>query len=59
MFKIEPWITPTVVSMLTNKDKISIERAKSLLNYQPKIDYPEAMNNIENWINENVSYGKN
>ena len=52
VFKIEPWITPTVVSMLTNKDKISIDKAKSLLNYQPKINYFEAMENIEKWINE-------
>jgi nucleoside-diphosphate-sugar epimerase len=53
MFKIEPWITPTAVSMLTNQDKISIDLAKSLLNYQPKINYFEAMENIEKWINEN------
>jgi nucleoside-diphosphate-sugar epimerase len=53
MFRIEPLITPTIVSMLTNQERISIYKAKSILNYQPKINYSEAMINIEKWIIKN------
>ena len=52
IFRIKPLITPTMVSMLTNQERISINNAKSLLNYQPKINYSVAMKNIEKWIND-------
>jgi len=52
MVKIKPWITPTVVEMLTNQKKISINNAKILLKYQPRINYSDAMTRIENWIKE-------
>ena len=50
IFKIEPWITPTAVDILTNRKKISIEKAEKLLNYSPKVDYKEGMEKIKKWL---------
>ena len=51
-FKIEPLITPTSVNILTNNKKISIEKAKQILGYQPKVNYSEAMKQIKRWLQE-------
>jgi len=54
LFKIEPWVTPMAVRIFTNQEKISIEKAKKLLNYEPKIDFKTGMRNVEVWLrNEN------
>jgi len=50
IFKIEPWVTPMVVQILSNKSKISIVKATKLLGYHPKVDYQEGLKNIEKWI---------
>lgn len=50
IFKIKPWITPYAVSILINENKVSIQKAKSLLDYKPKVDYSEGMKNIEKWL---------
>lgn len=52
IFKIKPWVTPVAVNILTNDKKISIEKAKKLLNYNPKINYDEAMKRITAWLKE-------
>lgn len=52
ILKIEPSITPIVVDMLTNQKKISIKKAKTLLKYQPRINYSDAMAQIKDWIND-------
>jgi len=53
VFKIKPWITPTAVRMFTNKEKISIKKAKKILDYEPQIEYPQAMIEIEKWLKQN------
>jgi len=50
LFRIDPWVTPMAVRVLTNQDKISIEKAKSLLGYNPKIDFQEGMKRVEIWL---------
>jgi len=52
IFKIKPWVTPTAVNILTSDKKISIEKAKKLLDYNPKINYDEAMKRITVWLKE-------
>jgi nucleoside-diphosphate-sugar epimerase len=54
MFKIEPWITPSAVDVLTNKKSISIKKAIRLLNYYPRIDYTEGINMIRFWYENSV-----
>lgn len=50
IFKINPWITPMAAQVLTNQQKVSIEKAKSLLDYEPKIDYQDGIKRVENWL---------
>jgi len=50
VLKIKPWVTPTAVNILTNEQKISIEKAKEILGYRPKIDYEQGMKNIQEWL---------
>lgn len=47
---IEPWVTPMAVTIFTNQKAASIEKAKSLLGYKPKIDFDEGMKRVENWL---------
>lgn len=47
---IEPWVTPMAVKILTNQHKFSIEKAKQILNYEPKIDYSIGIKLIEDWL---------
>jgi nucleoside-diphosphate-sugar epimerase len=54
IIKINPWITPMAAHVLTNQKKVSIEKARSLLNYEPKIDFKNGIKKVENWLkNEN------
>lgn len=55
IFKIKPWVTPTAVNIITNQEKISIEKSKKILKYTPKINYAEGMKQIKKWL-ENESY---
>jgi nucleoside-diphosphate-sugar epimerase len=50
LFRIEPWITPTAVEILTNRDTVSIVKAKEILHYKPKIDFEEGLNRVETWL---------
>lgn len=50
IFGVYPWITPYAVQIFTNKNIISIDKAKSILGYNPKVDYEEGMRNIEKWL---------
>ena len=50
VFKIKPWVTPMAVRVLTNQNKVSIQKAKSVLGYMPKIDYHGGMEQIEKWL---------
>ena len=50
LFKIEPWVTPMAVRVLTNQHKVSIEKAKNLLDYNPKIDFQEGIKRVEIWL---------
>ena len=49
---IKPIITPTAVNILTNKKEISINKAKEILNYQPKIDYNKGIIEVKKWLLE-------
>jgi len=50
VFRIEPWVTPMAVKVLTNHHKFTIEKAKQILNYNPKVDYSTGMKRVENWL---------
>jgi nucleoside-diphosphate-sugar epimerase len=52
IIKFEPWVTPMAVRILTNKNKVSIEKAKNLIGYKPKIDYHEGIKRVETWLKE-------
>ena len=48
--RIKPIITPLATEILTNQQNISIKKAQNLLNYNPKVTYLKAMDEIEQWI---------
>ena len=50
VFRIEPWVTPMTVRVLTNNHKFTIEKAKQILNYNPKVDYSTGMKRVEDWL---------
>jgi len=50
LFNIEPWVTPYAVEIFTNQNIVSIEKAKSILGYTPKVDFTEGLNRIEHWL---------
>ena len=52
LFKIEPWITPEAIEIFTNNSKISIDKAKNILGYKPKIDYKKGMIKVKKWLKE-------
>lgn len=52
---IEPWVTPMAVQALTNQHKVTIESAKRILGYEPKINYQEGMKQVEKWLKEEVN----
>ena len=50
IFKIKPWVTPVAVNILTNYDHISIEKAKKILKYSPKVNYEEGLKRVKEWL---------
>jgi len=50
IFRIEPWVTPFSVEILTNQKYIDIKEARDLLGYTPKVDFNQGMSNVENWL---------
>jgi nucleoside-diphosphate-sugar epimerase len=55
IIRIDPWVTPMAVNVLTNKNTVSIETARKLLNYEPEIDFTTGMKKVEEWL-KNESY---
>lgn len=53
IFRIEPWVTPMAVQVLTNHHIISIEKAKDILGYTPKIDFKNGLKHVEQWLKTN------
>ena len=52
LFGIKPVFSPIAVYIFSNKKKVSITKAKEILNYYPKITYEEGLMRIENWLRE-------
>jgi len=50
LFKIEPLVTPMAVEVFTNQQKVSIEKARYLLGYEPKVDFHEGIKRVEDWL---------
>ena len=50
IFRIEPWVTPMAVRVLTNSHTISIEKAKNLIGYEPKVNFQEGIKSVEKWL---------
>jgi len=50
VFGVEPWVTPTAVSIFSNTRTISIKKAERLLHYKPTVDYAEGMKNVRQWL---------
>jgi nucleoside-diphosphate-sugar epimerase len=50
LFKIKPWVTPVAVEIFTNHQIISIDKAKDILGYTPKIDFIEGLKHVEHWL---------
>jgi nucleoside-diphosphate-sugar epimerase len=49
---IKPWVTPMAVDVLTNDNKVSIDKARKLLKYEPKIDFNKGMKKVEEWLRQ-------
>lgn len=52
LFGIKPILSPTAVYIFSNKKKVSIKRAKEILNYDPTVNYKEGLIRVENWLRE-------
>lgn len=52
IFKMEPWVTPMAVKIFTNENKVSIDEAKLLLDYEPKIDLKKGLEEVKNWLKD-------
>ena len=50
IFGINPWVTPQAVETFTNTKKVSIDQAKKLLDYSPKISYEDGMKQVKEWL---------
>jgi nucleoside-diphosphate-sugar epimerase len=50
LFKIEPWVTPVAVEIFTNQNTVSIEKAKTLLRYEPMINVTKGLEYVEQWL---------
>jgi len=50
LFRIEPWVTTMAVDIFTTHQTVSIEKAKDLLGYKPKIDFIEGLKHVEQWL---------
>ncbi len=50
LFKIEPWVTPVAVEIFTNQNKVSIEKAKTFLRYEPLVDFTNGLEHVERWL---------
>jgi len=50
LFKIEPWVTPVAVEIFTNQNTVSIEKAKTLLRYEPLVDFTNGLEHVERWL---------
>jgi nucleoside-diphosphate-sugar epimerase len=48
---MDPWVTPQAVATFTNTHKVSIDQAKILLGYEPKIGYEEGFEKVKEWVN--------
>ena len=53
LIRIEPWVTPMAVEVFTNYNIVSIEKAKDILGYSPKIDFREGLKHVEHWLKTN------
>ena len=53
LLRIEPWVTPMAVEVFTNHNIVSIEKAKDILGYTPKIDFREGLKHVEHWLKTN------
>lgn len=54
VFRIKPWVTPMAVKIFTNQHKVSIEKAKQILNYKPKVDYSIGIKRVEDWLKKEI-----
>jgi nucleoside-diphosphate-sugar epimerase len=52
VFGIPPLVTPYAVEIFSNKTKVSIDTARDLLGYIPRIDYQDGMKQIEYWLQD-------
>jgi len=50
LFKIEPWVTPVAIEIFANQNTVSIEKAKTLLRYEPMVDFTNGLKHVERWL---------
>ena len=50
LFKIKPWVTPVAIEIFTNQNTVSIEKAKTLLRYEPMVDFTNGLDHVERWL---------
>lgn len=50
LFGIPPLVTPYAVEIFSNTTKLSIDKARHKLGYEPTIDYDQGMKKIKQWI---------
>lgn len=55
---IPPIVTPFIVQVLSNRKIISIDKAKDILGYNPKIDFQQGMENTRRWLLDRIESTK-
>jgi nucleoside-diphosphate-sugar epimerase len=55
-FRIPPMLTPLGVGIITSQAGVSIEKARKILDYDPKIDLAEGMRRVGEWLNKEGLY---
>jgi nucleoside-diphosphate-sugar epimerase len=52
IFGIKPFLSTTAVYIFSNNRKISINKAKNILGYSPKINYDTGIKCVKNWLRD-------
>jgi hypothetical protein len=43
-------VTPVAVEIFANQNTVSLEKAKTLLKYEPMVDFTKGLEHVERWL---------
>jgi nucleoside-diphosphate-sugar epimerase len=43
-------VTPVAIEIFANQNTVSIEKAKTLLRYEPMVDFTNGLEHVERWL---------